>query len=323
MKKILLGDTLKINYYSHYIEHADTEKEYLFDIKPFLKAFTNWETSIEIAKRLTKKREHLYLLPVENKKNFYLFVETKENDAIQKIKTTSESINSSKIMEELEKDSTIGFASYIFFDETRNLFAFSSRQNSPRAESFRNFINDLFGQLGLGRLDFKISQLKEDISKEDATNLQFIGKTSIAVNSSSELYQHIADYLIGNSVDKKDIETIEVHFKPSSRQNINDSVGRAIRKIKREGLESIKLKAKEHVDEKEALKDYFINDEGAIFNEIKTLDTAIIHQYMFDYINSNSLITTKIKEHEKKRNFTNDVLSELVEYYKIEKWKNR
>jgi len=315
---------LKINYYCHFIEHSDTQEQYLFDIKPFLKAFTNWETSIEIAKRLTRDGEHLYLLPVEGKKNYYLFVETKENDAIQKIKTSVASIDSSQIIDELQKeDSTIGFASYIFFDEKRNLFSFTSRQNSPRAEAFRNFMNDLFGKLGLGRLDFKIFQLKDNIPKTSVANLPFIGKTSITVNKDSELFEYLAEYLIENSADRSAIETLEVTIKPASRQNINDSVTRAINKVKQQGLEGIRLKAKRTIDNKEPLKEYFINESGAIFDEIDSLDTHIIYEYMSGFLKTNTILETKIQEHEGKYEFSTETLTQLTEYNKPEKWKDR
>lgn len=315
---------MKINYYCHFIEHSDTEEQYLFDIKPFLKAFTNWETSIEIAKRLTRDGEHLYLLPVEGKKNYYLFVETKENDAIQKIKTSVASIDSSQIIDELQKeDSTIGFASYIFFDQERNIFAFSSRQNSPRAEAFRNFMNDLFGKLGFGRLDFKIFQLKENIPKTSVANFPFIGRTTITVNKDSDLFEHLAEYLMGKSADRNAIETFEVTIKPTSRQNINDSVIRSINKVKQQGLEGIRLKAKRTIDNKEPLKEYFINDSGAIFDEIDSLDTSIIFEYMSGFVKTNTAISTKIQEHESKYEFSSEPLTQLIDYYKPNKWKDR
>jgi len=311
---------LKIGYFAHHVYDTHNEVNYRFDLKPFLKALINWETSIELAKRLTKDGEHLYLLPVEGKKDFYLFVQTKSQDVIQKIKTSDDSIATKKIVDELEKDSTVGFASYVYFDDKRNLFAFSSRQNSPRYGAFKNFINDLIGKLGYGRLEFCVEQLKESIEKDEVSNLPFIGKTTITVNNDSELFDHIVDYLVGDSSDRKMIENIEVTLKPQLRQNINDSSARAVRSVKNKGLEGVRLKAKQSTDSKEKVKEYFILESGSILDDIDSLEDTVIYQHMFDNLISNTELNSKLDIINKSKDFSNDELKELTQFYSNENW---
>lgn len=78
--------------------------------------------------------------------------------------------------------------------------------------------------------------MKESIEKDAVSNLPFIGKTTITVNNDSELFDHIVDYLVGDSSDRKMIENIEITLKPQLRQNINDSSARAVRSVKNKGL---------------------------------------------------------------------------------------
>ncbi|EJO34649.1 putative exclusion protein [Acinetobacter sp. 263903-1] len=313
---------MKIGYFAHYVYDTHNEVNYKFDLKPFLKALINWETSIELAKRLTKDGEHLYLLPVQGKKDFYLFVQTKSQDVIQKIKTSDDSIATNKIVDELEKDSTVGFASYVYFDDKRNLFAFSSRQNSPRHGAFKNFINDLIGKLGYGRLEFCVEQLKESIEKQEVSNLPFIGKTTITVNNESELFDHIVDYLVGDSSDRKTIETVDITLKPQLRQNINDSSARAIRSLKAKGLEGVRLKAKRSTDSKEKVKEYFILESGSILDNIDSLEDTAIYQNMYDNLISNDELNYKLDAINKAKDFSSDELKDLTQFYSNENWLN-
>lgn len=51
-------------FYFNYVINTNNSEKYLFDLKPFFKAFTNWKTSINIAKRLAKGDQKLFLVPV-------------------------------------------------------------------------------------------------------------------------------------------------------------------------------------------------------------------------------------------------------------------
>ena len=45
---------MKIHHYCHEIQDTNTLETYQFNLKPFLKALTNWETSMKIASNITK-----------------------------------------------------------------------------------------------------------------------------------------------------------------------------------------------------------------------------------------------------------------------------
>ena len=193
---------MKIYHYCYHIEDTNTQDIYPFDLKPFLKAFTNWDTSMQIASNVVMTGDKIFLVPVDGIKNFYLFVSAKTNDAVQKIKRTADNIHASNILKELEDDTNIGFASYIFFDPNRNIFSFASRLGAPTAAGFKNFIHNVLSRLNIGGLEFIIEPIQECLDKSEASNLPVIGRTSITVNKDNELFKLIADHLIGDSVDR-------------------------------------------------------------------------------------------------------------------------
>lgn len=309
---------MKIHYYCYYVEDIETKEKYLFDIRPFLEAFTSWKKSLSIATKLTNGKEHLYLFPVQ--KNYFLFVQTKANDVIQMIETKADSINTSELAENLDKDKTLGFASYVLFDESKNLFAFSSRLSSPRVTAFKNFFNDMFMLLNEGRLHFVITQMKNSVTKSQATSLQFVGRTEVKVNKDNSLFNHIADHLMGETVDRDMIETIEVIIKPALKQNIRQSVGRAINRVEQTGLEGIVLKGKDAIDM--PLRNYYITSTGGIFDEEDSLDSNTIRNSMSKGLKENELLHEKIKDYENddELNFSSLPLERLEHYYDAENW---
>ncbi|WP_227553998.1 exclusion protein [Acinetobacter haemolyticus] len=265
---------MKIYHYCYNIQDTNTLDVYPFDLKPFLKALTNWDTSMQIASNVVMTGDKIFLVPVDGIKNFYLFVSAKTNDAVQKIKKTADNIHASNILKELEEDTNIGFASYIFFDPDRNIFSFASRLGAPTAAGFKNFLHNVFSLLKVGGLELRIDPIQESLEKSEASNLPVIGRTSITVNKDNELFKLIADYLIGNSVDRDLIEGIQVTLKPELKQNIRDSAKNAINKLKLEGLESIRMQAKRIAADEKKLKEYRVIEKGNITHEVKSFDTG-------------------------------------------------
>lgn len=312
---------MKIYHYCYHIQDTNTLDDYRFDLKPFLKALTNWDTSMQIASNVVMTGDKIFLVPVEGIKYFYLFVSAKTNDAVQKIKKTSHNIHASNILKELEEDTNIGFASYIFFDPDRNIFSFASRLGAPTAAGFKNFMHNVFSLLKIGGLEFKIKPIQECLDKSEASNLPVIGRTSITVNKDNELFKLIADYLIGNSVDRDLIEGIQVTLKPELKQNIRDSAKNALNKLKMEGLESIRMQGKRIAEDEKKLKEYRVIEEGNITYEVKSFDTAIIFQEMNDAIKS-SIVDKKYTVYEKEVEFCDKELKSLTHFYDVENWRN-
>jgi hypothetical protein len=77
---------LKIYHYCHYIEDTNTQDAYQFDLKPFLKAFTNWDTSIQIASSVVMTGDKIFLVPVEGFQTFIYLSLLKQMMLCKKLK---------------------------------------------------------------------------------------------------------------------------------------------------------------------------------------------------------------------------------------------
>lgn len=307
---------MKINYYCYCIEDLDTREKYNFDIKPLIKTLTDWKTSIGISGRIVRGGESLFLIPVS--RNYYLFVQTKTNEVIKKIEKKPDSINASEIVNMLSNNESLGFASYVLFDPIRNLFAFSSRMYSPKVTAFQHFFNDVFMSLGLGRLSFVVEPMKNSMSKNNAMTLPFIGKTRLMVNKDHQLFDHIANLLVGQASDRDVIAEMEVIIKPAPRKNVSQSMASVIHNTQQNGLEGIIIRAKENMEDQ--LKDIYISSSGAIFDEVDSIEEGIVYAVMANCLATNQLLAEKVSDHERTIGYTNKVLDSLLYYYDANNW---
>ncbi|MFA2944076.1 hypothetical protein KWE92_03995 [Acinetobacter pittii] len=307
---------MKINYYCYCVEDIETRDKYEFDIKPLIKTLTDWKTSINIAGKIVRGGESLFLLPVS--KNYYLFVQTKTNEVIKKIEKKTDSINASEIVNMLNNNESLGFASYVLFDPVKNLFAFSSRMYSPKVTAFQHFFDDVFMLLGLGKLRFVVEPMKNSMSKTNAMTLPFIGRTRLMVNKHHDLFDHIANMLVGQASDRDVIEEMEVIIKPAPRKNVSQSMSRVINNTSQDGLEGIIIRAKENLEDQ--LKDVYISSSGAIFDEVNSIDEGIVYQKMADRLENNSLLADKVDEYEQTNSFAKTPLNSLIHYYDANNW---
>jgi len=313
-------------FYFNYVINTNNSEKYLFDLKPFFKAFTNWETSINIAKRLAKGDQKLFLVPEAGKKNFYLFISTKTNEAFQKVIANDESINTTDLLTELKKNeqnANVGFAAYILFDEERNLFVYASRQGAPSISVFKDYVNSILPQIGVGGFEFKMDELTHNMDKNVAAELPYIGSTSIQVDSLNPLYNLIADYLFSDADDKKDVEVIQITLKPSPRQNIRSSVRSSILKLKEQGLLGIRINGKKDGETDDKQKKFRVTELGPITEELNSIDKSYIYNEMQKFLDENMLISGKYKQHISHHEFGDDDLTDLSRFYNIEEWRTR
>jgi hypothetical protein len=309
---------LKINYYCYCIEDIETREKYSFNLQPLINTLTDWKTSINITGKIQRGGESLYLIPIST--NYYLFVQTKKNEVIKKIERKTDSINATEIVNMLNSNESLGFASYVLFDQNKNLFAFSSRMYSPKITAFQHFFDDIFMFLGLGKLRFAVEPMKSSMSKNNAMTLPFIGRTRLMINKDHSLFGHIANMMIGQASDREIIEEMEVIIKPAARKNASQSMSRVINNTEQTGLEGIIIRAKENVEDQ--LKDIYICSSGAIFDEVNSIEEGLVQQAMLDGLNSNQLLANKVDDYERSIGYTTKTLDSLIHYHNADNWPN-
>jgi len=312
-------------FHFNYVVNTNNSEKYLFDLKPFFKAFTNWKTSITIAKRLAKGDQKLFLVPVPHAKNFYLFISTKTNEAFQKVTATEESIDTIDLLEDLKKNeqnANVGFAAYILFDEERNLFVYASRQGAPSLPVFKDYVNAILPQIGVGGFEFKMVELEHNMDKKDAAELPYMGSTIIRVDSLNPLYNLIAEHLFPDADDKKDVEEIEITLKPAHRQNIRSSVRSAILKLKEQGLVSIRINGKKDGEMDNKQKQFRVTELGPITAELDSIDNDYIYKEMQRLLDENVLVAEKYNSQVAHYKFSDEELKDLTRFYEVEEWSN-
>lgn len=312
-------------FYFTYVINTNNSERYLFDLKPFFKAFTNWKTSITIAKRLAKGDQKLFLVPVPHAKNFYLFISTKTNEAFQKVTASEESIDTIDLLEDLKKNeqnANVGFAAYVLFDEERNLFVYASRQGAPSLSVFKDYVNAILPQIGVGGFEFKMVELEHNMDKKDAAELPYMGSTTIRVDSLNPLYNLIAEHLFPDADDKKDVEEIEITLKPAHRQNIRSSVRSAILKLKEQGLVSIRINGKKDGEMDNKQKQFRVTELGPITAELDSIDNDYIYKEMQRLLDENVLVAEKYNSQVNHFEFSDEELKDLTRFYEVEEWRN-
>ncbi|WP_445535300.1 hypothetical protein [Acinetobacter sp. G18] len=312
-------------FHFNYVINTNNSEKYLFDLKPFFKAFTNWKTSITIAKRLAKGDQKLFLVPVPHAKNFYLFISTKTNEAFQKVTASEESIDTIDLLEDLKKNeqnANVGFAAYILFDEERNLFVYASRQGAPSLPVFKDYVNAILPQIGVGGFEFKMVELEHNMDKKDAAELPYMGSTTIRVDSLNPLYNLIAEHLFPDADDKKDVEEIEITLKPAHRQNIRSSVRSAILKLKEQGLVSIRINGKKDGEMDNKQKQFRVTELGPITAELDSIDNDYIYKEMQRLLDENILVAEKYDSQVAHYKFSDEELKDLTRFYEVDEWSN-
>jgi len=306
---------MKINYYCYCVEDMSTRQKYLFDMKPFIHAMTSLPSS-NLTSRITYNGEHLYML--KSDRNFYLFVQTKSNEVIKKIQKIAGTVSASEIAALLGQDESIGFASYIYFDPHRLVFALAGRLSSPKVTAMQHFFDAIFMCLGLQNYRFVVEPMLQSTPRNVALNMRFLGKTRMMLNQQSVLFSAIADMFGGSANNREIIGEIEVIIKPKARENAKEFIESAINSAGLTGINGIIVRAKENLDDK--LRDLYIDMSGAIFDEAASTDEGEVYAAMMYGLANNETLNEKVANHEQDTSFSREVLERISHFNVSDNW---
>jgi hypothetical protein len=286
---------VKLNYFTYCFERFDDKQQFRCNIREFIKASTSPQ-ALPFAKINKHSGENLYLLPVLA--GLYLFVQTKDREIIKKIERKEDEIKAHEIQSLLTKDESLGFASYVYFHPTINVFGFASRVLSPKCTVFQTFINNLLLLLNIRDISFLIHPLKTQITKTEAMRFPFIGTTRILVNGNSSFGRSCKEFLLGstNQNDLEIIESFEIVIKPSARKPLTETVKHKLATLDDEGIKGIILRAKQNLEDN--VKDFYIHQAGALYDEITNTEEEKIFTEIKEKLENNSELAEKVSEYE-------------------------
>lgn len=304
---------MKLNYFGYSIHDHKNNSNYLMDIRPFIKAFCSYE-DIEYKNNFTHAGEKVFLLPVSG--NIYLFLMTRSNEIIKKIKSSDLSI--SEVYDLLQRGEMLGFASYLYMSSS--YFGFASTIMAPKFSYFSEFINDIFCGLGLSEYSFVSNPLMKQSSKEEVLEMPFIGRSVIQINKQNTFFEDIRNFAGGTSEEFLDIDSFEITIKPRNRKNIEVAVKKFVNSIPDAGLEKMLVRAKD--DYHGTLVDLYIAGVGAVSDSINTKEESKIYDEILKRVKSNEILKEKVVEHESNETFEKKTVEAISGLHDSSAWAN-
>ena len=302
---------MRLNYFGYYLENSSTNRRHLFDLRTFVRTFSNLE-SVGFKNSFSYNGEHIYLFPAAP--NIYLFVMTRSNEIIKRINTNDLNVN--EIYELLAQGEQLGFASYVYFQP--NFLGFASTFLAPKITALVHFIDEIFSKIGLDNYKFVVEALLHQASIQEALNLPFIGKTIIEVDKENTFAEDIRNFVGANAEDVGEIESFELIIKPKRRKNIEPLVKKFIQNIPEEGLGKLIIKAKD--DLQDHLTDLYLVGKGAISDAINTKNEDAIYQHIVNKTENNMFLEQKIEEFANDDRFTAAELENIRSFNDVATW---
>lgn len=305
---------MKLSYYGYSVYRHKDQKRYLFDLRPFVKAFAELD-DVDFKSKFSHSGEQLFLMPYMG--NLFLFLMTRTNEIIKKIKSSDLSV--SEIYDLLSSDERLGFASYVYFGPS--YLGFASTVMAPKAKTFGVFLNDLLEAVGLSEYQIVFHPLLEQSTRSDAMAMEFMGRSVIQITKENAFYEDIRNFFGGTSEEFADVDAFEVIIKPRRRQNIKPAIKKVISSIEDEGLDKMIIRSREEIGGE--LMDIYLAGKGHVSDVIeKSKDGSIKHQ-VEEKIKSNSLLKEKIKEHESNDEFEKMEPNAFSGLHNADSWASR
>lgn len=233
--------------------------------------------------------ENLYLFSTDQP-GIFLFVETKNTDFFKQIDKQNLTFSDLKSM--IGGQSELGYASYVIFEEDH--FGICSTFMAPGAPAFCGFINDIFRSLGLTNLDFRAEPLLQDAKAADVMKMNVVGRTSVELSRSNKFAQDVCNVFGADISNDLSLDSIEIIFKPKKKANIKPIASKIVQETSNLADATLRVRAKEFV--KDTLTDFYLGENGHLFDEINYRNESDIPKLMLSAIAKNKYIAEKTDE---------------------------
>lgn len=285
---------MKLNYYGYSLSHGPTGHAFRRDLRPFLAAFVAFDNQ-QFKESFVRGDEHLYLLRAGE--NLYFFLTTRDSEIVKKIRRGSLELSEVRAM--LRDDESLGFTSYVYV--RRSSFAFASTIMAPRFGSFVDFVNDIYRLLNLSDFKFVAHPLIELTTREEVTNMAFVGRSTVQVNQNSPFYDRMRG-MLGGAVDNfANVDAFEITIKPRKNKDIARAVGRMLGAASDAGLDKMIVKAR--MEDDGPLVDLYLAGKGIVSDQIDPHAATSVRGQIISKINGNAALRRQVIEHEQSARF--------------------
>ncbi len=201
----------------------------------------------------------------------YLITKTYDSAFVKRVNKKTFSVDDMKSA--LGNDETLAFSSFLLIKD--NIIGYASSQHGPRIRDLQiYFANTLDIPMG-----FKlcIEPLMRDVSKDDALEMQFIGRTTLRVESGSKLLSPLLRATGIETIDEELLDGVEITLKPKRARNIQDMAKELIKNAD-DNHSDILIKGKEQAAD--LLTEYYLSNKGHLAANLYKSDNEDIAEEM-------------------------------------------
>ncbi|MBK0001436.1 protein rexA [Erwinia sp. S38] len=252
---------MKIGFYAAYAEDGKKNK-YSIDVLSFLLQKITQSQQIS----LDCNDYYLYLHLIDPKT--ILFTKTNDSNLIQKINRSKSSVE--EIRKSLASDESLGFASFIYFDDS--IIGFARSMYGPTT-------SDLICILSKEKMPIPASTkiivepLMRGTTKADVQKMHFIGRTTVKVEASSGLSEGILKLLGAKNIEGELLDSLEIVIKPKFKRNIK-SLTKEIVNNPNKQYSDVAMRAKDEAGD--VLADHYLTEKGHLSATIHKATNAEI-----------------------------------------------
>ncbi|HCT1710696.1 protein rexA [Proteus mirabilis] len=274
---------MKVSFWAYYAQNTKTQGKRSIDLSGIIN-----EKIIDTSSHAMNCGDYFtYMHPIDIKT--FLFTKTSDSDLIKKINQTNNSIKD--IRDSLASDELLGFPSFLFIDQ--GILGYASSFMGPKIRELSDFAKSK--NLIEEDENLILEPLMKGTSKNDALKMNFIGRTTLRVESGNPLTRALLRLVgVQNATDEL-LSGIEIIIKPQKAKDIKHLTKEIINN-NYDQIDDISIKAKNSAAD--ILTEYYLDGKGhlginlpkkvsnaEIANEIYTafirLKPAIMESYKY------------------------------------------
>ncbi|AOF18116.1 hypothetical protein BED35_07395 [Yersinia enterocolitica] len=279
---------MKVNFYAVYAEDAKTKKKHPVNL---MDIFQN---------KIIKKKNHAqeiddyFVFAHHIHGECFLITKTNDSQLVQRINKKTLSID--EIKNVLNNDESLCYPSFLLIKD--NVIGFANTLYGPRTKDLNTYISSK-GELDHGR-KLIIEALMRDVTKTKALDMEFIGRTTLRIESGSSMLSTVLRAIGVETIEEELLSGIEITIKPKRMRNISEMSKEVIRKSD-DNHNDIHLKGKELAAD--ILTDFYLSEKGHLSaNLYKSSSEEIAEEMESCFIRMKPYILKSYKD-----NFENEI----------------
>jgi hypothetical protein len=285
------GSAMRLSYYGYCLLHVPSGARYLVDLRALVKKFVK-STSQQFKASVTYHGERLYLLPFGA--STYLFIQTKTNEIIKAIEGKTLSVQD--IRNKLLQNESVGFASYVYVDES--YIGIATRVLSPRITAFCELISKVVAGYGGEEYAFIATTLAETLPSSAIHTLEHVGSVTVEMSVANSFAKDFLKQLTNRDANNLvDIASVEVTIKPlrKGKKSLRQDLAEISKNVPSKGL--INLEARAKATAADHMTDIFIVGEGGIRDFIDFKKEVDLQNLIPERAAKNAALQVKVKEY--------------------------